>query len=498
MSLPFKLNDSSLLHFECLIDGKWTAAKSGQRFTLVDPGSGSSWGECASAGRPEVETAVKAAHKAFEGYRAWTPRQRAQGLQRWYGLVEAAREDLATLLVYETGKPLEQARGEVDYALPFVDWAAGEAERIHGNWQRPSSGPGRRALTIKQPVGVSAALVPWNFPVVLALRKMAAALAAGCSCVLKPSPESPISALAVAKLVLDAGFPPGLVNVLPTSLEDTPIVAEDLCSHPLVQVVSFTGSTRVGRIVAGWCAQNLKRSTLELGGNSPFIIFDDADLDKAVDQLTGLKWRHAGQACISANRVYVQRGIHDRLVEAIVARASRLSVGHGTKDGVTMGALTSDRGLERAEALAKDAREKGAKFVLGSGKRLDGGGGGYFMEPTIVTGVTPDMEMSRDECFAPLLGVAAFDSEDEVVALANDTSMGLASYVFTQDADKLFRMFEKLDAGMVGLNTGNSSSTETPFGGIKASGWGKEGGMGLGLEEYLWTKTGTMTVEGHW
>ncbi|PFH56696.1 hypothetical protein XA68_16130 [Ophiocordyceps unilateralis] len=496
MTLPFTLSNPSLLHFDCLINGNWTSAQSGQRFSLCDPGSGSSWGQCAEAGTPEVEAAVEAAQTAFDAYRTWTPGRRAEGLRRWYDLLEAARDDLATMLVYETGKPLSEAQGEISYAFPFVAWSIGETERVHGTWQTPSSAPGRRAITIKQPVGVAVALVPWNFPVVLALRKISSALAAGCSLVLKPSPESPVTALALAKLVMEAGFPPGLVNVLPTSLDGTPAVAEELCRHPLVRVVSFTGSTRVGRIIAGLCAQNLKRSTLELGGNCPFIVFDDANLERAVDQLESLKWRHAGQACISANRVYAQRGVHDQLVDKIVARASKLSVGHGTKDGVTMGPLTTHRGLDKAESLAKDARDKGARFVLGSGQRLDGGG--FFMKPTVVTGVTPNMSMSRDENFAPLLGVSVFDTEDEVVALANDTSMGLASYVFTQDVDRLFRMFEKLEAGMVGLNTGNASTAEVPFGGIKASGWGKEGGMALGLDEYLWTKCGTLSVEHHW
>ncbi|RDA93931.1 hypothetical protein CP533_5019 [Ophiocordyceps camponoti-saundersi (nom. inval.)] len=491
-----ELNDASLLRFDCHVNGDWKAAQSGERFPLIDPGSGSTWGECAVAGEAEVDEAVQAAQKAFEEYRTWTPRQRAEALLRWNELLEVARDDLATMLVHETGKPLKEAHAEIDYALPFIAWAAGETERVHGRWQTPSSGPGRRAITIKQPVGVAVALVPWNFPVVLCLRKMSTALAAGCSLVLKPSPETPVTALAAAKLIIEAGFPPGLVNVLPTSLQGTPIVAEALCRHPLVRIVSFTGSTRVGRIIAGLCAKELKRSTLELGGNCPFIVFDDADLDRAVEQLMGLKWRHAGQVCISANRVYVQRGLHDRLVEQLVARASKLSVGHGMKEGVTMGSLTTDRGLDKAEELAKDAREKGARFVLGSGERVSGGG--YFMKPTIVTGLKPDMSMSREEIFAPMLGVAIFDDEDEVVRLANDTSMGLASYVFTQDVDRLFRMFEKLEAGVVGLNTGNSSSTEVPFGGIKASGWGKEGGMELGLDEYMWTKSGTLSVKNHW
>ncbi|EQK99473.1 Aldehyde dehydrogenase domain protein [Ophiocordyceps sinensis CO18] len=326
---------------------------------------------------------------------------------------------------------------------------------------------------------------------------MSAALAAGCTMVVKPSPETPVSALTLARLAVRAGFPAGAVNVLTTSLDGTPLVAEELCQHPLVRRVSFTGSTRVGKLIAGLCAQNLKGSTLELGGNCPFVVFDDANLDRVVEQLMALKWRHAGQACISANRIYVQRGLHDGLVAALVEQTARLKMGHGLDEDTTLGPVTTPRGLDKAEAMARDALDKGATMELGTGKRTSSGGG-YFMKPTIMTGVTDDMLMSRDEIFAPLAGVSVFDTEDEVVARANKTTMGLASYVFTRDVDRLWRMFEKLEAGMVGLNTGNASSAESPFGGIKESGWGKETGKDVAVDEFLVTKCGTLTIEDHW
>lgn len=435
--------------FDCLVHGEPVPVRSGKRFDVVDPGSGLVWAACADAAAQDVDGAVRSSHEAFQTYSKWTPRQRSQRLLRWHQLITDAREDLARVLVSETGKPLHEARGEVDYGLSFLWWFVGEAERMHGSVITSAVG-GRRAVTIKQPVGVVAALVPWNFPLVLSLRKMSAALAAGCTMVVKPSPETPVSALALARLLVRAGLPAGAVNVLTTGLDGTPHVARELCHHPLVRKVSFTGSTRVGKIIAGLCAENLKGSTLELGGNCPFVVFDDANLARVMEQLMALKWRHAGQACVSANRIYVQRGLHDQLVAALLDRVSGLKMGHGLAEDTTIGPVTTPRGLDKAEAMARDALEKGASMELGTGRRASQGRG-YFMRPTIMTGVTDDMLMSREEIFAPLAGVSVFDTEDEVVARANRTSMGLASYVFTQDVHRLWRMFEKLEAGMIGL-----------------------------------------------
>ncbi|KAG4260127.1 succinate-semialdehyde dehydrogenase [Fusarium proliferatum] len=493
--LPFSLTDDSLFRPKSLINGEFVSSKEGKTFNVIDPGTGMTWASCPDCTASDVDAAVKSSYEAFKSYSKTTPRFRAQTIMKWYNLMVAAREDLAHILVHETGKPLEEARGEIDYALTFVWWFSGEADRAHGS-SLTCAIPGRRAMTIKQPIGVAAALVPWNFPIALALRKAAAALAAGCTMVIKPSPETPLTAVSVAYLALKAGFPPGTLNVVTTSLANTPAVAEALCLNPLVKKVSFTGSTRVGKIIASLCAQNLKKTTFELGGNCPFIVFDDANVDQAMNQLMALKWRHAGQACVTSNRVFVQSNIYDSFVERLVSETRTLKLGHGMMEGVTLGALTTTRGLEKAEELYEDAVSKGAKAVLGTGKRYEGEG--YFMEPTILTEMKDEMLMTHEEIFAPLLGVYRFESEEEVVQRANDTPYGLASYVFTKNVDRLWRMFENLDAGMIGLNAGNSSSAEAPFGGIKDSGHGKESGKDVAIDEFLITKTGTMTVEGQY
>jgi succinate-semialdehyde dehydrogenase / glutarate-semialdehyde dehydrogenase len=340
---------------------------------------------------------------------------------------------------------------EIDYSTGFTWWFAGEAERIQGTVFQPAL-PDRRVFTIKQPLGVAVALVPWNFPIAMILRKAGAALAAGCTLIVKPSPETPITALALAHLAKEAGFPDGALNVLTTDLEKTPELSEALCRHPLVRKVTFTGSTRVGKSVARICADGLKKVTLELGGNCPVVIFDDASLDQAISQIFTLKWRHAGQACISANRIYVQSGIFDKFLERWNAECKNIVVGHGADKKTTMGAVTTPRGIEKALALVKDAKEKGATVHMGGNKISKDGG--YFFEPTVLTGVTPEMDIYKEEIFAPVCTFIRFETEDEAVKMANDTSMGLASYCFTKNVDRLWRLFENLEAGMVGLNTG--------------------------------------------
>lgn len=442
------LKDSDLLHQNSYINGTFTTSTTSQTFNIVDPGNGKVWASCPDCTANDVEPAVESCHAAFQTYSRTTPRHRAKLLMKWHELMLDAKEDLATILVSETGKTLAEARGEIDYALTFVWWFSGEADRANGS-SLACAIPGRRAVTIKQPIGVAAALVPWNFPIALALRKAAAALAAGCTMVIKTSPETPLTAVTIAHLATRAGFPPGALNVLTTSLENTPAVAEALCLHPLVKKVSFTGSTRVGKIIAGLCAKELKKTTFELGGNCPFIVFDDADIDQALEQLMGLKWRHAGQACITSNRLYVQSGIHDSFVSKLVSQTKTLNLGHGLSKNTTLGALTTPRGLDKAEELYQDAVAKGAKTVLGKGKREDREG--YFMAPTILTEMRDEMAMTQDEIFAPVLGVYKFTDETEVVKRANDTPLGLAGYVFTKNTDRLWRMFENLDAGMIGL-----------------------------------------------
>ncbi|KAJ9630003.1 hypothetical protein H2204_008807 [Knufia peltigerae] len=499
----FQLKDESLFRQDSYRHGQWVAAKSGRRFNVLDPGSDKSWASCPDNDTEDVDEMVESSYRAFQQYSVLNPKKRAQLLLNWYNLCLEARDDLAVLLTHETGKPLAEAYGEIDYSLGFLWWFSGECERIQGSISTPSA-PNRRTLVIKQPIGVAAALVPWNFPIAMVLRKAGAALAAGCTMVIKPSPETPIACLALAHLATKAGFADGVLNVITTSLQNTPSLSERLCTHPLVKKVTFTGSTRIGKIVAGLCARNLKKCTLELGGNCPFIVFDDADLDHALAQFMTLKWRHAGQACITANRLYVQGGVHDRFLKLLVEKTAQLSVGHGMREGVTMGPVATPRGLVKAEEQVTDALRLGATLALGSGKAFNGaiideskcgnGNGGYFMSPTVLANMNKDMLMAKEETFAPVCGVFKFDTEEEVIKLANDTSMGLASYAFTSDVNRVWRMLENLEAGMIGLNTGNASAAESPFGGIKESGYGKESGKDVAVNEYLISKTGTLTL----
>ncbi|KAI0011651.1 aldehyde dehydrogenase [Xylariaceae sp. FL0662B] len=493
--IKLKFSSSELFRELAYVNGKWIEAKSGKRFDIIDPGSNQEFATCPDMAVEDVDDAVQAAHEAFKVYRTYTPRARAHLLSRFDALIREHKDELATILVYETGKPLAEAHGEIEYATSFTRWFAGEAERIQGTTFQPAI-PGRRVFTIKQPLGVTAALVPWNFPMAMVLRKAGAALAAGCTMVVKPSPETPLSALSLAHLAEEAGFPAGVFNVLPTTLENTPALSEALCKHPLVKKVSFTGSTRVGRILSAHCAHGLKKLTLELGGNCPFVVFDDADLEQACDALMALKFRHAGQACVTANRVYVQRGIYDEFASLLAAKTRRLRVGHGMDGDTTVGPLTVPTGVDKVAGQVEDARKHGATVLTG-GKRADLGGG-YFFEPTVIANASASMKVSSEETFGPLLALFPFDTEEEAVRAANHTSMGLASYCFTKNIDRMWRMFENLEAGMIGMNTGNSSATESPFGGIKDSGFGKESGKDVAVNEYLITKTGTLTLEGQY
>ena len=358
--------------------------------------------------------------------------------------------------MYETGKPRSEAYGEIDYSTGFTWWFAGEAERIQGIVFTPAL-PNRRVFTIKQPAGVAAALVPWNFPIAMILRKAGAALAAGCTMIVKPSPETPITVLALAHLAVQAGFPKGALNVLTTDLDKTPELSEALCRHPLVAKVTFTGSTRVGKLVAKICSDNLKKVTLELGGNCPVLIFDDANIEQAMSQIFALKYRHAGQACITANRIYVQSGIFDKFLERWNTETDKIVVGHGSDEKTTMGPVTTPRGVQKALELVEDARKKGAKIQKG-GKKIEQNGG-YFFEPTVITNVSDDMDIAKEEVFSPICTFIKFDTEEEAVEKANNTSMGLASYLFTKNVDRMWRLFESLEAGMIGLNTGKSTQT---------------------------------------
>ncbi|KAH9215498.1 Aldehyde/histidinol dehydrogenase [Leptodontidium sp. 2 PMI_412] len=491
-TLELKLEDPTLLHQASLLNGKWVQAKSGKTFDVEDPGSKKIFAACPNNEAVDVDSYVETSKAAFEQYRDVNPRERAKILLKWHELITKAKNDIATIVVYETGKPMVEALGEVDYALGFAWWFAGEAERIRGSIAIPSVN-NRRTFVVKQPIGVCVALAPWNFPVAMIIRKVAAALAAGCSMIVKPSPESPLSVMALSDLAHRAGVPAGVLNVITTNNVNTPSVSERLCKHSLVSKVSFTGSTAVGRIVARNCSDGLKKVTMELGGNCPFIVFDDAVLEDAVAALMILKWRTAGQACTHANRVYVQSGAIDKFTRLLLEATRKLKVGHGAAEGTTMGPLTTSRGVEKLEKHVEDALRKGGKLLCG-GKRPEGLNG-YFFEPTIITNMTPEMLANNEEIFGPLLGMYKFETEEEVVRAANATSMGLASYFFTENVDRTWRMLERLEAGMIGMNTGNASGAESPFGGIKDSGYGKEAGKDVAIEEYLIAKTGTLTVK---
>ncbi|RAO67304.1 uncharacterized protein BHQ10_003316 [Talaromyces amestolkiae] len=490
-TLPFQLRRPSLFRNQSLVDGCWTEATTGKRFEVLDPGTGDVWATAPDNDAKDIDAFVQAAHTAFLAYRKSSPLVRSQRLQKWAALIQDHKPDLATIITYETGKPIADAMFELDYSVNAISWFAGEAMRIQGT-AFDSVVPGKKALTIKQPIGVAVGLIPWNLPVAMVVRKAGAALAAGCTMVLKPSPETPLSVLSLALLAEEAGFEKGTLNVVTTSLDNTPAVSEALCRHPLVKKVTFTGSTRVGKLLAKTCANGLKKLTLELGGNCPYIVFEDADLNQAADGLMGLKWRNAGQACISANRVYVQSAVYDQFAKILVERTSKIVVGHGASTTSTMGPVTTPQSIDRSERQVEDAKKHGVRILLG-GKRIDRPG--FFFEPTIIADATTDMRITDEESFAPILTLYRFETEEEVVQAANATSMGLASYVFTKNVDRSWRLLDELEAGMIGLNTSAISGAELPFGGTKESGYGKEAGKDVAVEEYLVTKAVSFVVE---
>lgn len=448
-------------------------------------------------------------------------RERARLILKWDELIRENKEDLAQLLVFETGKPYAEALGEVDYALTFSWWMAGEAERQYGsvaNGNGPGPTANNRFVIIKQPVGVVATLTPWNFPIALFVRKVATALAAGCTVVNKPSPETPITCLALGLLAKRAGFAPGVINILPCDLGNTPSIGLALCQHPTVSKISFTGSTRIGKLLAQQCAPYLKKLTLELGGNGPFIIFEDADLDKAINNLMACKFRHAGQTCVCAQRVFVQESILEKVEQMLAKRIkSDLKMGHGMEKGTTLGPLTTPRSIGKAKSHVDDAIEKGAKLITGYSPNLSPPGSassnissastlntvntesvpqeGYFFPPTLISNVNDKMLVTQEESFAPVLSLLPFSTEEEVIERANNTSMGLTSYVFSSNADRLWRCFENIETGNVGINVGMTTSAEAPFGGWKESGYGKEAGLGYGIEEYLKVKSATWRID---
>ena len=475
-----KLTEPTLFRQQVLIAGAWQDAADGARFDVRNPANDNLVGHVPRCNAADVERAVDAAFAAFAGWRTTPAKTRAQLLRRWFDLILQHRDDLAVIMVSEQGKPLAEARGEIDYAASFVEWFAEEARRVYGDVV-PSPWADRRMFTLKQPVGVAALITPWNFPAAMLTRKAGAALAAGCTVVAKPASQTPFTALALAELAQRAGLPPGALNVV---TGDAATIGGVLTSHPLVRKVSFTGSTAVGKQLLSQCVPTLKHVSLELGGNAPFIVFDDADLDAAVAGALASKYRNGGQTCVCANRVFVHVTVYDAFAAALAAMVSRLTVAQGFSPGAEIGPLISAPALEKVEAHIADALAHGATLLTGGARHAQGG---QFFQPTVLANCTPGMQICRDETFGPVAPLIRFTSEAEVIRLANDTEFGLAAYVYTRDRGRAWRVAEALDYGMVGINAGVISTAEAAFGGVKQSGLGREGGRS-GIDEYLETK----------
>jgi succinate-semialdehyde dehydrogenase/glutarate-semialdehyde dehydrogenase len=470
------MKNAELLRDTCLIGGEWLKATAAS-LEIRNPATGALVGTVPSFGAAETRRAIEAAEAAFGPWKAKTAAERAKILKRWFELMMENQEDLAQLMTAEQGKPLAEARGEIAYAASFIEWFAEEARRVYGE-VIPSPLPDRRLIVIKQPVGVCAAITPWNFPAAMITRKAAPALAAGCTMVVKPAEQTPLSALALAWLGQQAGIPPGVLNIV---TGEPVAIGGELTSNPKVLKLSFTGSTEVGRLLMAQCAPTIKKMSLELGGNAPFIVFEDADLDAAVVGAMVSKYRNAGQTCVCANRFLVQESVKDAFAEKLAAAVAALKVGDGTEEGVTQGPLIDPPALAKVEELLADAVGKGARVVCG-GKRH--ARGATFFEPTVVVGVTAAMRMAREEIFGPVAPIYSFKDEAEAVRMANDTEFGLAAYFYSSNIARAWRVAEALDYGMVGINSGLISNEVAPFGGVKQSGLGREGSR-HGIEEYL-------------
>jgi succinate-semialdehyde dehydrogenase / glutarate-semialdehyde dehydrogenase len=465
-----------------LIGGEWVEAGTGGRFDVTDPATGEVVGSVPDAGESDVQAAIDAAAAALDDWKAQPALARARILRSSADLIRERRDRIALVMTSEQGKPLGEATGEVEYAASFLEWFAGEAERVYGQIVPPMS-PVNRILVLRQAVGVTAAITPWNFPAAMLTRKLGPALAAGCTSIVKPASATPLTAALIVRAIEDAGAPPGVVNLITS--RSSGMVADALFSDARVRKISFTGSTEVGKELIRKSADQVKRLSLELGGHAPYVIFEDADLDEAVDGLIASKFRNAGQTCICANRTYVQGGIYDAFVERLAEKVTKMIVGHGTEDGVTIGPLIDEGAVEKADEHVQDAVAHGARLLVG-GERLTGEAfaGGSFYAPTVLEGVTPEMLISHEETFGPVAGVTRFETEEEAIRVANDTVYGLAAYFHTRDYARLLRVAEKLEYGIIGANTGLISAANAPFGGVKQSGYGREGGA-FGIDEYL-------------
>ena len=460
-----------------LIDGEWVGADSGATIDVANPANGTRIGTIPKAGRAETRRAVEAAHRAFNSFRRTTADERAKLLRALHDAIMDNRDGLAQLLTLEQGKPLAEAKGEVGISAAYVLWFAEEARRVYGDVV-PSPWPNRRILVTKEPVGVVAAITPWNFPSSMLSRKIGPAIAAGCTAVIKPASQTPYSGLAWGALCEEVGIPKGVINVVTGSASE---IGEELTANPLVRKISFTGSTEVGKILLKQSADTVKRVSMELGGNAPFLVFDDADLDEAVAGAMAAKYRNAGQTCVCTNRFYVQAGIHDAFVKRLAEAAGALKVGDGSEEGTEQGPLIDDRAVAKVEELIADAESKGGRVVAGGHRHKLGGS---FFEPTVIAGATQDMRFAREEIFGPVAPVFRFESEEEAVGLANDTEFGLACYFYTRDLGRAFRVSEGLKYGLVGINEGVITTEVAPFGGMKESGLGNEGSK-YGMDEYL-------------
>ncbi|MWA17127.1 NAD-dependent succinate-semialdehyde dehydrogenase [Burkholderia pseudomallei] len=477
MYLEHALKDPSLLRHQAYIGGEWQAADSDATFEVFDPATGESLGTVPKMGAAETARAIDAAQAAWAGWRMKTAKERAAILRRWFDLVIANSDDLALILTTEQGKPLAEAKGEIAYAASFIEWFAEEGKRVAGD-TLPTPDANKRIVVVKEPIGVCAAITPWNFPAAMIARKVGPALAAGCPIVVKPAESPPFSAPAMAFLAERAGAPTGVLSVV---IGDPKAIGTEITSNPIVRKLSFTGSTAVGRLLMAQSAPTVKKLTLELGGNAPFIVFDDADLDAAVEGAIASKYRNNGQTCVCTNRFFVHERVYDAFADKLAAAVSKLKVGRGTESGATLGPLINEAAVKKVESHIADALAKGASLMTG-GKRHALGHG--FFEPTVLTGVKPDMDVAKEETFGPLAPLFRFASEEELVRLANDTEFGLAAYLYSRDIGRVWRVAEALEYGMVGINTGLISNEVAPFGGVKQSGLGREGSH-YGIDDYV-------------
>lgn len=479
-----KVSYSSLIKDKAYINGKWVSATDGKTFNVTNPANGELIENVPDMSTTETQLAIDAAYSAFESWKDTTAKERSSILKKWYALIEANKTSLAELLTREQGKSMADSVAEVTYGASFFEWFAEEARRVYGDVIPPAL-PGRRILVIKQPIGVTGIITPWNFPIAMITRKLGAALAVGCTAVIKPAEDTPLTALAICQLGEEAGIPAGVVNIVTASRTNTIEIGRLICENPKVATISFTGSTEVGKVLLSQSASTVKRVSLELGGNAPFIVFDSADLDKAVTGTMNCKFRCAGQTCICPNRILVQEGIYEAFVKNLAeAMKNQLVVGNGLDKGVNIGPLINSEAVNKVDSLVNDAVEKGATKLIGGKKHTLGKN---FYEPTLLTNVTTDMECAHNEIFGPVASVIRFKTEEEAIKIANSTPYGLAGYFYSQDTAQIWRVAEKLEVGLVGANENAISTAEIPFGGFKQSGLGREGGK-FGVDEYLEVK----------